>query len=70
MSRKLLEWGGYAFEPFVEGTIGVSPGFVALLNSNQREYRFEFVEIPAQRRYRLLEEGKIDAIFFEMLQWG
>lgn len=62
--------GGYPFEPFVEGNLGVTPGFIALLNSHQNRYRFKFVPIPAQRRYELLETGKIDAIFFEMRQWG
>lgn len=62
--------GGYPFEPFVEGNFGVTPGFITLLNSNQDIYRFEFVPIPAQRRYEMIADGKIDALFFEMQRWG
>lgn len=62
--------GGYPFEPFVEGEQGVTPAFLTLLNDGQDEVRFEFVTIPAQRRYELLRRGTIDAIFFEMPLWG
>ena len=62
--------GGYQFEPFVEGEKGVSIAFVKFLNARQNRYVFEFVEIPARRRYELLADGKIDMVFFEMPLWG
>lgn len=62
--------GGYPFEPFVDAHFGITPGFASLLNSHQQIYRFEFVDIPAQRRYELMQAGKIDALFFEMIRWG
>lgn len=62
--------GGYPFEPFVENGLGVTPAFLTLLNGLQADMQFEFVQIPAQRRYELLRRGTVDAIFFEMPVWG
>lgn len=62
--------GGYQFEPFVEGTGGLSVAFARFLSEQQNHYRFEFMEIPARRRYELLMSGKIDMIFFELPLWG
>jgi ABC-type amino acid transport substrate-binding protein len=62
--------GGYQFEPFVEGTGGLSVAFARFLSEQQNLYRFEFMEIPARRRYELLMSGKIDMIFFELPLWG
>jgi ABC-type amino acid transport substrate-binding protein len=68
--KVVVKVGGYDFEPFVENEHGITPAFLALLNNLQDEYQFEFVHIPAQRRYSILTEGHIDAIFFEMPRWG
>ena len=62
--------GGYQFEPFVDGTSGVSPDLIALLNQSQSDVRFDFVLIPAQRRYERMQSGKIDMLMFEMAAWG
>lgn len=62
--------GGYEYEPFVEKELGITPAFLTLLNQMQDDYSFEFVAIPAQRRYALLLEGHIDALFFETMRWG
>lgn len=62
--------GEYNFEPFVEGNLGITPAFLTILNSYQGEYLFEFVNMPALRRYEMMERGNIDAIFFEMPVWG
>jgi len=70
-SQKItVKVGGYDFEPFVEKEHGITPAFLTLLNELQDEYQFEFVHIPARRRYSTLTEGHIDAIFFEMPRWG
>lgn len=68
--RQSVVVGGYQFEPFVEGDYGVSPNFAALLNENQTEFLFEFMHIPAKRRYEQLVDGKVDMLFFEMPVWG
>ncbi|WP_155860013.1 substrate-binding periplasmic protein [Kordiimonas gwangyangensis] len=62
--------GGYQFEPFVEGSGGLSVAFAKFLSEQQAGYQFEFVKIPARRRYDLLVSGKIDMIFFELPLWG
>lgn len=62
--------GGYQFEPYVDENGGVSRAFVAFLNRAQDTYDFQFLEIPARRRYDLMREGKLDALFFEMMVWG
>jgi polar amino acid transport system substrate-binding protein len=62
--------GGYEFEPFVEGDLGVVPAFLTLLNGHQSKYRFDFASMPAQRRYEQLRSGAIDAVFFENPRWG
>lgn len=61
---------GYEFEPYVTASGGLTPDLVAFLNEAQTDYHFEFLQIPAQRRYRMMETGKVDAIFFEMPRWG
>ncbi|WP_262689936.1 substrate-binding periplasmic protein [Kordiimonas aestuarii] len=65
-----VQVGGYQFEPFVEGQGGLSVAFARFLNERQNSYIFDFVEIPARRRYELLTSGRIDMIFFEMPLWG
>ncbi len=62
--------GGYQFEPFVEGTGGLSVALARFLSEQQTSYQFEFIEIPARRRYDLLTSGKIDMVFFELPLWG
>ncbi|WCL55173.1 hypothetical protein [Gimibacter soli] len=61
---------GYEFEPYVTASGGLTPDLVAFLNEAQATYRFEFLVIPAQRRYRMMETGKVDVLFFEMPRWG
>ena len=68
--RVMVKVGGYPFEPFVEQDGGITPAFLDALNARQSAYHFEFVSIPAQRRYELLRRGVIDAVFFEMPRWG
>ncbi len=62
--------GEYNFEPFVEGDLGITPAFLTILNGYQNQYRFEFVRVPARRRYGMLQSRQIDAVFFEMPVWG
>jgi len=61
---------GYVFEPFVTETEALTPDLVTLLNESQTGYHFNFIRIPAQRRYRMMAEGRVDAVFFEMPRWG
>ena len=69
-SPVVVKVGGYPFEPFVEEQLGVTPAFLTMLNGRQSKVRFEFMAIPAQRRYELMARGVIDAVFFEMPVWG
>lgn len=67
--------GGYVFPPFVQVSSdgkwsGVTPDVIAELNTIQDEYRFEFVPTAAARRYRELETGHFDMLFFENPAWG
>lgn len=62
--------GEYNFEPFVDGNLGITPAFLTVLNGYQSEYEFEFVRMPARRRFGLLKGGHVDAVFFEMPKWG
>lgn len=67
--------GGYIFPPFVQVSSdgqwsGVTLDVVAELNVIQAEYRFEFVPTAAARRYRELETGHFDMLFFENPAWG
>ena len=66
----VVKVGGYPFEPFVEQGGGITRVFLEELNTIQDMYHFEFVPIPARRRYELLRRGVIDAVFFEMPLWG
>lgn len=68
--RQTVIVGGYQFEPFVDVTGGVAPKFLQLLNDRQDQFEFRFLEIPARRRYSLMQAGKVDMILFEMLAWG
>lgn len=70
VSPTVVKVGGYPFEPFVADGLGITPAFLTLLNGHTTEFRFEFVAIPSQRRYELLQRGVVDAIFFEMPLWG
>ena len=65
-----MKVGGYPFEPFVENELGITPAFLTMLNGRQSKVRFQFIAIPAQRRYELMGRGVIDAVFFEMPVWG
>ncbi len=69
-SPVVVKVGGYPFEPFVEDGLGVTPAFLTMLNGRQSKVRFQFMTIPAQRRYELMARGVIDAVFFEMPVWG
>ncbi|NVJ97211.1 MAG: ABC transporter substrate-binding protein [Alphaproteobacteria bacterium] len=62
--------GGYRFEPYVDESGGVARKFIQLLNDHQSTYAFQFMEMPARRRYDLMREGRIDALLFEMMVWG
>lgn len=67
--------GGYVFPPFVEVSSagawsGVTIDLIEQLNTMQSSYRFEFVPTAAARRYRDLENGQFDMLFFENPAWG
>ncbi|SDS45728.1 amino acid ABC transporter substrate-binding protein, PAAT family [Halopseudomonas xinjiangensis] len=67
--------GGYVFPPFVEVSsegewTGVTLDLIDRLNAMQSEYHFEFVPTAAARRYRELETGHFDMLFFENPAWG
>lgn len=68
--RQVVVVGGYQFEPYVEVSGGVAPQFLQLLNDKQDQFEFRFLEIPARRRYSLMQARRIDMILFEMQAWG
>lgn len=62
---------GYDFPPYVEnGMNGLTPALLALLNSNQSEFKFTFVPTSPARRYLDLIDGRGHMILFEMPEWG
>lgn len=67
--------GGYVFPPFVEVSSegewsGVTLDIIEQLNAMQAAHRFEFVPTAVARRYRELETGHFDMLFFENPAWG
>ncbi len=71
----VVKVGGYSFPPFVisndDGTYtGLTLDMIQALNHFQDRYRFLFVPTSAQRRYRDMERGAFQMIFFESVLWG
>ena len=67
--------GGYNFPPFVffnhDGSYsGLTLDMIQAMNRFQDDYRFRFVPTSAQRRYRGMERGAFQMIFFESVLWG
>lgn len=67
--------GGYHFPPYVERPEssqpqGLVPDLLQALNATQQRYRFVLVPTSAPRRYRDLENGRFDLMFFESSTWG
>lgn len=61
---------GYHFPPFVDDYGGVTPKLIDGLNALQSRYVFHFTKTSPARRYRDLQTGRGDLIFFEMPRWG
>lgn len=61
---------GYHFPPFVDDYGGLTPKLIDGLNDLQSDYNFVFTKTTPARRYRDLETGRGDIIFFEMAKWG
>lgn len=66
----LVRVGAYSFPPYLEGTQGATPRFLALLNSHQDRWRFVLVRTSARRRYIELDAGVFDMMAFENPQWS
>lgn len=66
--------GAYRIPPFFEHTAngqkGITVELIKYLNKNQSKYKFVIVETSPRRRYRDLENGYYDIIFFENSVWG
>ena len=67
--------GGYHFPPYVERPEssqpqGLVPDLLQALNAAQQHYHFVLVPTSAPRRYRDLENGRFDLMFFESSTWG
>ncbi|MBT4888624.1 MAG: transporter substrate-binding domain-containing protein [Rhodospirillales bacterium] len=64
--------GAYIFPPFfnAEGNSGLTVDFINWLNTRQEKYHFSISNIPAKRRYQLLEASYIHMILFEAPEWG
>lgn len=70
IAATLVRVGGYEFPPFVDGEGGVTRDLIALLNTTQDEYRFEFRATSPRRRYLDFDDKAFDAMFFESRAWG
>lgn len=67
--------GGYHFPPYLDKPEsphpqGLVPELLRALNAVQQQYRFVLVPTSATRRYRDLEGGRFDLMFFESSHWG
>ncbi|MGG2396827.1 substrate-binding periplasmic protein [Pseudomonas sp. SH1-B] len=67
--------GGYHFPPYLDKPDkphpqGLVPDLLRALNALQQQYRFVLVPTSATRRYRDLQSGRFDLIFFESSRWG
>ncbi|PIA74517.1 ABC-type amino acid transport substrate-binding protein [Pseudomonas sp. NFACC19-2] len=67
--------GGYHFPPYLDKPEspypqGLVPELLRALNAAQQQYRFVLVPTSATRRYRDLESGRFDLMFFESSRWG
>ena len=67
--------GGYHFPPYLDKPEspypqGLVPELLRTLNAAQQQYHFVLVPTSATRRYRDLESGRFDLMFFESSRWG
>jgi ABC-type amino acid transport substrate-binding protein len=67
--------GGYHFPPYLDKPEsaypqGLVPELLRALNALQQQYHFVLVPTSATRRYRDLENGRFDLMFFESSRWG
>ncbi|MEN9437681.1 MAG: hypothetical protein RIR09_2336 [Pseudomonadota bacterium] len=62
--------GVYPFLPFSTRTGGITQELVEAMNRFQTEYVFQLVQTSANRRYRDMERGAFQVIFFENIKWG
>ena len=67
--------GGYHFPPYLDKPEspypqGLVPELLRALNAAQQQYRFVLVPTSATRRYRDLESGRFELMFFESTRWG
>ncbi|MGH8434443.1 MAG: substrate-binding periplasmic protein [Pseudomonas sp.] len=76
VAEQLVRVGAAYFPPYVfkqeqgEAGRGLLPQLLAALNQAQSEYRFIAVPTSLPRRYRDLEQGRVDMAIFENPQWG
>ena len=65
--------GAYVFAPYfeTEGTrqFGITEKTVRILNSLQKDYVFEIVQLPPQKRYQFFEKKRVDLYLFEDPAW-
>lgn len=67
--------GAYHFPPYVikpesERVSGLLPELLQALNQSQSDYRFTLVATSTMRRYRDMQSGRFDLMFFESPAWG
>lgn len=75
MAAQEVRVGGYHFPPYLDKPEsphpqGLVPDLLHALNALQRQYHFVLVPTSATRRYRDLQGGRFDLIFFESSLWG
>lgn len=74
-AAEIVRVGGYPFPPFVEVQADGSHGgftqdLIERLNIIQDRFEFRFVPVSSRRRYADIQNGNLDAIFFESPEWG
>ncbi|WP_298191066.1 ABC transporter substrate-binding protein [uncultured Pseudomonas sp.] len=60
----------YAIKPESQQVGGLLPELLQALNQLQSDYRFTLVATSVMRRYRDMQSGRFDLMFFESPGWG
>ncbi len=74
LAKTRITVGAYEFTPYFYllpsgHQTGITVETVRLLNSLQKEYTFEIMQMPANRRYQFFERKRADLILFEDPAW-
>lgn len=74
-AQPVVNVGAYNFPPYIDKAESAHPNGVlvdllALLNAQQKEFKFVLVPTSVTRRYQDMGAGRFDLIFFESPRWG